>query len=44
MRIINIFAIFQNSYKAPGWQLWDGNALVGVYCTRAAARAAKVAL
>ena len=38
MRIINIFAGFQNSYNEPGWQLWDGPNLIGVYHTRKAAR------
>jgi len=42
MRIVNIFAIFQNPTGQPGWQLWDGGKLVGVYHTRAAARAAQV--
>ena len=38
MRIINILAGFQNSYNEPGWQLWDGPNLIGVYHTRKAAR------
>lgn len=40
MRIINILTGFQNAYNEPGWQLWDGSDLVGVYHTRKAARAA----
>lgn len=38
MRIINIFALFENPTGDPGWQLWDGDALVGVYRTREQAR------
>ena len=38
MKIINIFALFQNPTGDPGWQLWDGEGLVGVYRTRERAR------
>jgi hypothetical protein len=38
MKIINIFALFQNPTGDPGWQLWDGDALIGVYRTRDQAR------
>jgi hypothetical protein len=38
MKIINIFALFQNPTGDPGWQLWDGEVLVGVYRTRERAR------
>jgi len=38
MRIINIFALFENPTGDPGWQLWDGDVLVGVYRTRDQAR------
>jgi len=39
MRIINLFSLFQNSYKEPGWQVWRGRELLAVFRTRAAARA-----
>ena len=38
MKIINIFALFENPTGDPGWQLWDGDVLVGVYRTREDAR------
>jgi hypothetical protein len=38
MKIINIFALFENPTGDPGWQLWDGEVLVGVYRTRDQAR------
>ena len=40
MRIVNILAGFQNAYTAPGWQLWNGSDLIGVYHTRKSARSA----
>jgi|ETNvirome_6_1000_1030641.scaffolds.fasta_scaffold06417_5 hypothetical protein len=38
MKIIDTFALFQNPTGDPGWQLWDGDALIGVYRTREQAR------
>ena len=38
MRIINIYAGFYNPTGGAGWQLWDGDDLLGIYHTRAAAR------
>ena len=38
MRIINIFALFENPTGDPGWQLWNGDTLIGVYRTREQAR------
>ena len=40
MKIINVYQLFQNLTGEAAWQLWDGEDLVGVYQTRAAARAA----
>ena len=42
MKIINIYALFQNPTGEAAWQLWNGDDLVGVYQTRAAARAARL--
>lgn len=42
MRIVNVFALFQNPCNDPGWQMWDGSSLIGVYHTRGAARIAAV--
>jgi hypothetical protein len=39
MKIVNIFRMFQNSYNDAGWQVWRGRDLLGVFHTRAAARA-----
>ena len=39
MKIINIFNMYQNSYGAAGWQVWRGRGLMGVFKTRAQARA-----
>ena len=40
-RIVNLFAMFHNPYNEPGWQLWHGNDLIGIYYTRAEVRAAR---
>jgi hypothetical protein len=40
-KIINLFGLFTNPYNDKGWQLWHGDDLIGVYQTRAAARAAR---
>ena len=42
MKIINVYQLFQNPTGDAGWQLWDGDDLVGVYQTRAAAREARL--
>ena len=39
MKIINIFNMYQNSYGAAGWQVWRGRGLMGVFRTRAQAKA-----
>jgi len=39
MKIINLFDMFQNTYGAPGWQVWRGRDLCAVFHTRAQARA-----
>jgi hypothetical protein len=41
MKIINIYALFQDPAGDAAWQLWDGDDLIGVYQTRAAARVGK---
>jgi hypothetical protein len=42
MKIINVYQLFQNLTGEAAWQLWDGEDLVGVYQTRAAAREARL--
>ncbi len=42
MRIVNIYELFQNPTGDARWQLWDGDDLIGVYQTRAAAREARL--
>ena len=42
MKIINIYALFQDPAGDAAWQLWDGDDLIGVYQTRAAARVGKL--
>ncbi len=39
MKIVNLFGLFQNAYSEPGWQVWRGPDLLGVFPTRAQARA-----
>ena len=43
MRIVNLFDIFVNPCNDPGWQLWSGDKLIGVYNTRREARDARAA-
>jgi hypothetical protein len=38
MKIVNLFALFQNPTRAAGWQVWGGDDLVAVFATRAQAR------
>jgi len=39
MKIVNLYDLFQNPTRAPGWQVWRGRDLLAVFSTRAAARA-----
>jgi len=44
MRIVHLFEACINPYDDPGWQLWDGDDLIGVYNTRQGARNASKSL
>jgi len=36
--IHDLYSIFRNPYGQKRWQVWDGDSLIGLFCTRREAR------